>query len=200
MSNFTFIQADFPSLFEGAHNAERLVFEFPDATAVYCRSTLESAINWLYEHDAKLVRPYRADLSGLMHEHSFQSQFSRNWFAELDMIRKTGNLAAHGKGASEQAALASLKYLFRFLRYMATYYGKVVPEHQVFDETLIPHAVPQQTSKKDETKQLKKLQENLDHKNRKEREAEQTIRQQAQTHAELQCKYEQERADNAALK
>ena len=52
MSNFSFIQADFPALFADAQEAEQLTFASPKASAVFCRSTLENAINWLYENDA----------------------------------------------------------------------------------------------------------------------------------------------------
>ncbi len=201
MSTFTFIQADFPQLFEDAAKAEKLAFEFPDATAIFCRSTLENAINWLYDHDAKLTRPWRADLNTLMHEHCFQSLFNQTLFAELNLIRKSGNLAAHGKRVSEQDALASLKYLFRFLRHLAIYYGKQIPETQVFDEALIPRPDGQlPKSSKDQTKQLKKLQENLDYKNREARKAEQQLLEQAQANAELMAQMDAAQAELAQLK
>jgi len=95
MSNFTFIKADFPALFEDAVEAERLTFDSPKAAAVFCRSTLENAVNWLYDNDRKLKRPYRSNLNALMHEHAFSSMFNRTLFAELNLIRKTGNNAAH---------------------------------------------------------------------------------------------------------
>jgi len=138
MSNFNFIKTDFPDLYADAVEAEKLTFISPTSTAVFCRSTFENAVNWLYDHDAKLTRPWRADLSTLMHEHAFRSLFNNTLFNELNLIRKTGNSAAHGNRVSEQDALASLKYLFRFLRFLAIYYGKKTPETQVFDEALIP--------------------------------------------------------------
>ena len=72
MSNFTFIQVDFPSLFESAQEAEKLTFSSPTAAAILCRSSLEKAVRWLYDHDASLKRPWRADLSTLMHEQCFK--------------------------------------------------------------------------------------------------------------------------------
>ena len=137
MSNFKFLQADFPALYDDAVEAEQLTFVSPKAAAILCRSTLENAINWLYNHDAKLTRPFKAELSALMYEHCFASQFNQTMLAELHLIRKTGNVAAHGSKVSQQDALASLKYLFRFLRYLVIYYGKQTPAAQVFDEGLI---------------------------------------------------------------
>ena len=201
MSNFGFIKADFPQLFVDAAEAERLTFDSPTATAMFCRSTLENAVNWLYDHEASLSRPWRADLNTLMHEHGFQSLFKQSLFAELNLVRKTGNLAAHGKRVSQQDALASLKYLFRLLRYLAIYYGKKTPETQVFDEALIPRPAGQaQKPSQDQIKQLKKLQDNLDYKNSEARKAEQVLAEKAQENAALKQQLEQQRAEMAALK
>ena len=207
MSNFTFIQADFPQLYADALEAERFVFDSPKVTAIFCRSTLENAVNWLYEHDRKLTRPWRADLNTLMHEHCFAEQFTQTLLSELHLVRKTGNMAAHGKRVSENDALASLKYLFRFLRHLAIYYGKKTPETQVFDEALIPRpalSTKAQASKplsnKDDAKRIKKLQDNIDYKNRKAREAEQQIAEQAQANKQLMAELEQTKAAISALK
>ena len=197
MSNFTFTQADFPALHADAVEAEQLTFVSPKAAAIFCRSTLENAINWLYDHDAKLTRPWRADLSTLMHEHEFRSLFSHTLFGELNLIRKTGNVAAHGKKVSEQDALASLKYLFRFLRHLAIYYGEKTPETQVFDEKLIPKA---EQDKVKDAKQLEKLLANLEYKNIQARKAEQTIIEQAQENTQLKQKLEQQSVELSARK
>jgi len=134
MSNFNFIKAEFPQLYVDAIEAEKLVYVSPTSTAVFCRSTFENGVNWLYDHEAKLTRPWRSDLSTLMHEPAFTGLFNRTFFSELNLIRKTGNAAAHGTKITEQDALACLKYLFRFLWFLAIYYGKTTPETQVFDE------------------------------------------------------------------
>ncbi|HAO23555.1 MAG TPA: restriction endonuclease, partial [Methylophaga sp.] len=130
MSNFQFLQNDFPALYADAVEAEQLTFLSPKASAIFCRSSLENAVNWLYDHDRSLSRPWRADLSTLLHEHSFKSLFNNTLFNELNLIRKTGNIAAHGKSVSQHDALASLKYLYRFMRHLAIYYGKQTPELQ----------------------------------------------------------------------
>jgi len=202
MSNFIFIKADFPRLFIDAIEAEKLTFISPSATAIFCRSTLENAINWLYDHESSLTRPWRADLNTLMHEHCFQSLFNQTLFSELNLLRKTGNIAAHGKRVTQQDALASLKYLFRFLRHLAIYYGQKTPETQVFNEALIPRpdTATETLPKKEDAKQIKKLLDNLDYKNREARKAEQLIREQAQTNSQLMAEIEQTRAELTALK
>jgi len=205
MSNFTFIKLDFPNLFADAQEAEQLTFISPKAAAVFCRSTLENAINWLYENDAKLERPYRSDLSTLMHEHEFRSLFTTTLFGELNLIRKTGNLAAHGKSVNQQDTLASLKYLFRFLRYLAIYYGKTTPESQAFDEALIPKPAetqPDQSRSEAEksAKQIEKMLGKIEYKNKQARLAEQKILEQARENKELQKQLEAHRAEMTARK
>ena len=210
MSNFAFIKADFPQLYTDALEAERLTYDSPTATAIFCRSTLENAVNWLYENDRKLTRPWQADLNTLMHEHCFAEQFNRSLLTELHLIRKIGNNGAHGKRVSELEALSSLKNLFRFMRHLAIYYGKNAPELQVFDEALIPRpasmaAAPATQSstgqsKADDLKKIKKLQDNLEYKNKKAREVEQEMAEQRKKNAELARQYEAQKAENAALR
>ncbi len=203
MSNFDFIKADFPQLHADVLEAERLTFDSPTSTAIFCRSTLENAINWLYENDRKLTRPWRADLSTLMHEHCFAEQFNATMMKELHLVRKTGNQAAHGSRLSESDALASLKYLFRFLRHLTIYYGKSTPETQVFDEALIPRPSAKTepaANAAQEAKQLKKLQDKIDHKNREARAAEKERIEQAKTNAQIKAQLEKAQAELAALK
>ena len=193
MSNFNFINTDFPELYTDALEAEKLVFISPTSTAVFCRSTFENAVNWLYDHDAKLTRPWRSDLSTLIHDPSFCGLFNRTLFAELNLIRKTGNAAAHGTKISEPEALACLKYLFRFLRFLAIYYGKSTPDTQVFDEALIPRALVQVPAPQ-------QLINDLERKNKAAREAEQAQAQLAQENKVLKAQLEQQRTEIAARK
>jgi type I restriction enzyme R subunit len=201
MSNFTFIQADFPNLFADALEAEQLTFLAPKAAAIFCRSTLENAINWLYDHDAKLTRPWRADLSTLMHEHAFSSMFNQTLFGELNLIRKTGNIAAHRQKVSQQDALASLKYLFRFLRYLAIYYGEHAPDTQVFDESLIPDGKQQAANQKPPSQQaMDTMLAEVEARNDAIRTAEQKQQALANENNQLKQQIEQQRAEMSARK
>lgn len=196
MSNFSFLLADFPALHADAVEAEQLTLLSPKAAAIFCRSTLENAINWLYDHDPKLTRPFKSELSALMHEHCFASQFNQTMLGELHLIRKTGNVAAHGSKVSQQDALASLKYLYRFLRYVVTYYGKQTPSPQAFDERLIPTGAAQPES----AEQIATLHQQIAAKDQAAREAEQARQQQAEENAQLKAQLEQQQAEVAARK
>lgn len=139
MSNFAFLQTDFPTLLADAAQAESLAHRSPKAAAVLARVSLEAGVNWLYDHDRKLTRPWKSNLDTLMHETCFQALFSPSMFRELNLIRKLGNVAAHAGEVSADEILSSLKCLFRFWRFVAIYYGKTQLPTQTFDESLIPH-------------------------------------------------------------
>ena len=96
---------------------------------------------------------------------------------------------------SEQDALACLQYLFRFLRFLAIYYGKKTPESQVFDEALIPKAQAVATERPQD---LQQLIAELEHKNKAFRAAEQTQSRLAKENSALKAQLEQQRADIAA--
>lgn len=146
-------------------------------------------MNWLYDNDRTLSRPWRADLSTLLHEHSFKSLFNNTLFNELNLIRKTGNVAAHGKSVSQQDALASLKYLFRFMRHWQ-FITANTPEPQIFDEALIPHGQATQPN----AKQLAETVADVEAKNAIEREAEQRQRELAEQNTQLKQQLEQQKA------
>lgn len=196
MSNFSFLLADFPTLHADAVEAEHLTFVSPKAAAIFCRSTLENAINWLYDNDPKLTRPFKAELSALMYEHCFASQFNQTMLGELHLIRKTGNVAAHGNKVSPQDALASLKYLYRFLRQLVIYYGKQAPAPHVFDESLIATG----KANLETPEQLDALKQQLAAKEQAARDAEQANLKQADENAQLKAQIAQQQAELAARK
>ena len=72
MSNFGFLQAEFPAVFEAAHQAETHALGDPRAACFYARRALELAVAWVYRHDASLRMPYRDDLAAMIHAPGFQ--------------------------------------------------------------------------------------------------------------------------------
>ena len=63
MSQFAFLQAEFPEIFGHAARAETLANADPRGAAFYCRLALETAIGWLYRHDGTLKDPYDPTLA-----------------------------------------------------------------------------------------------------------------------------------------
>ena len=58
MSNFSFIQPQYPEIAREAMEAEQLAQILPKYCAVLSRSALEKAVFWMYENDSSLRFPY----------------------------------------------------------------------------------------------------------------------------------------------
>ena len=111
MSQFAFLQPEFPDVHDAAHRAEVLANSDPRAACFYARRALELAVTGTYEHDASPQLPYREDLSALIHEASFRNLVGqpalykrRATIAFLDQLPQAifiemfGNPAANSKG------------------------------------------------------------------------------------------------------
>ena len=68
MSNFAFLQPEWPQLCAEGQKAEALVVPDPRTACFYARRTLELAVSWLYKSDSALKLPYQDNLSALIHE------------------------------------------------------------------------------------------------------------------------------------
>ncbi|MCF6238361.1 MAG: DEAD/DEAH box helicase family protein, partial [Candidatus Marinimicrobia bacterium] len=147
MSNFNFIQQEFPDLYQDAVEAEALTLISPKASAIISRSALEVTVRWLFENDPDLTQPWDNTLNALIHEHSFRQLIDPTMFRELDLIRRIGNSAAHGKQVTPHESLVALKNLFRIMSFMAVHYARQVPTIPTFDESLIPDVQAVEKSK-----------------------------------------------------
>ena len=59
MSNFGFLRAEWPELFEEAERAERNAVADPRTACFYARRCLEHTLKWLYRADGTLRSAYR---------------------------------------------------------------------------------------------------------------------------------------------
>ena len=113
MSNFAFLQAEWPLLHESATKAESLVHTDARAACFYARRTLELAVAWLYKHDRGLRLPYQDKLSALIHEPSFARVVGEAVFTKTKVIQALGNQAVHSTRKVLQAeALVATRELF----------------------------------------------------------------------------------------
>lgn len=138
-TNFTFLQTEFPSLYTEMIEAEKFTFTAPRHAAVLCRIVLEKSLFWLYKNDEDLEFPYDTKLASLLFSDSFKQIIKPSMFTELDVVRRIGNDAAHGKKVRALEALQSLKNTFRFLSWLSKYYSETDPEIPTFDERFIPY-------------------------------------------------------------
>jgi type I restriction enzyme, R subunit len=142
-SNFTFLRAGWPDLAAEATKAERLTAADPRSACFYARRTLELAVQWLYDADRSLRRPYRNDLSAMLFEPSFQGAVEERVRVKMDFIRKQGNAAVHRRTAVKvEAATGVVKELFHVLYWLAHMYARheadVPRAGLTFDAAAIP--------------------------------------------------------------
>lgn len=171
LTNFSFLEQEFPELYTEMVEAEQFTFTAPRHASILCRVVLEKTMFWLYQNDEDLSLPYDTKLASLMFNDAFKAIIKPSMFAELDIVRLTGNQAAHGKKVKALEALQSLKNIFRFLSWLSKLYSVKNPAIADFDERYIPYG-----NEKDKTaKQLVQL---VAEKEEKRLIAEQALKQQ----------------------
>jgi type I restriction enzyme R subunit len=145
MTNFDFLQSEWPQLFADAQKAEAQVIPDPRATCFYARRTLESAVAWLYKSDAALKLPYQDNLSALIHEPTFKAVVGQKIFVKAKLIKDLGNLAAHShKPLESRDSMVAVRELFHVCFWLVRTYSKTrkPPDGLAFDPTLLPKTSP----------------------------------------------------------
>ncbi len=152
MSQFAFLQREWPTVFDSAARTEASVHGDPRTACFYARRTLELAVNWAYKHDAALRWPYRGNLAALIHEPSFKQTAGEAVFSKARVINTLGNRAVHSHRAVPVAdALAAVRELFHVTYWFARTYaraGRPAPD-LAFDPAALPPPAKtgQQTAK-----------------------------------------------------
>jgi len=159
MSNFRFLQSQWPELHQRAIRAEKFVITDPRTSLTYARMALELAVNWMYKNDYDLELPYDTSLNSLMKQSCFREQFPHKLYKEVDLIRRLGNQAIHNKLVS----LVDSDQIITNLFYLCKWFGKSYTEGDIevpgiFDVDCIPKEGDAALSKK----QIKVLQSQFD--------------------------------------
>lgn len=147
MSNFDFIQAEWPEIAAEAKRAEFYVYGDPRGSMFYARRTIELTAYWLYRADASLKAPYKDDLVSLIHEPSFKLLVGQAVFAKLNFIRKRGNDAVHKSMKLTPAdAAAVVAELFHVMVWLASHYARETASRPAvgvrFDTASLPKPQP----------------------------------------------------------
>lgn len=157
-TNFRFLETEWSIFYQRTVKAEQLVITDPRTSLAYARMALEVAVNWMYNNDEELVKPYDTSLNSLITERCFKEQFNHKLYRELHLIKKAGNLAIHNKPVNDVDAHTVIEYLYYFAKWFAKAYGDSVSEDLgVFDWEVIPKQGEEALSRK----QLKVLQDKL---------------------------------------
>ena len=145
MSNFTFLQPEWPTLHDAATKAEALAYPDARTACFHARRGLELLVHWLYKHDASLKVPYQDNLSALIHDPTFKKAAGPAVFNKARMIVTLGNRAVHSHRPIAAAdAQAAVKELFHVTYWLAHTYArgaKPAPE-LVFDANSLPKTTP----------------------------------------------------------
>lgn len=158
-SNFYFLESEWPAFYQRAAKAEKLVITDPRTSLTYARMALELAVNWMYNNDFDLEKPYSTTLSALMMDYQFKHQFTAKLYRDIDLIRHLGNMAIHNKPVNAVDSEKIITNLFYFSKWFAKSYAAKEPQEiGLFDYTLIPKEGEAALSKK----QLADLQAKLD--------------------------------------
>jgi len=140
-SNFQFIAAKWPNIFNRFQKAEEFAISDPRTSLAYSRMGLELALNWMFENDPGLDLPFDKSLNGLMRDYHFTQQIPAKILTDLHIIRKTGNLALHNNSVNKQDSLQAIENAYFFSRYLATSYAPEECEKTgLFEWEIIPEA------------------------------------------------------------
>lgn len=166
-SNFDFLQQDWRTLHEDAAEVELNVYLSPRTGVFYARRTLERAMNWLYENDSDLKKPYQQTLAALIHEPTFRDILPPSLFQNVRLIHKLGNLAVHSESPINSTdSLHITRMLHAFLAWVASIYSETAGKVPPFDDALVPRpSTGKGAATADATsEQLRELQKQLEQK------------------------------------
>ena len=145
MTQFAFLQKEWPEIFESASKAESLAHPDARSACFYARRTLELAVRWLYEHDGNLRIPYQDNLSALIYEPTFKNTVGAAIHAKARVIKDLGNRAVHTtKLVSPYDSLAAIRELFHLCFWLARNYARQTkpPDQLAFDPNQLPKTSP----------------------------------------------------------
>ena len=95
MSQFGFLEAEFPEQFELAARAERYALDDPGASGIYARKALESIVRWVFTFDRGLPMPFEGKLNEYLGVPEFRKLRGGTIYDKAKVIQRIGNRAAH---------------------------------------------------------------------------------------------------------
>ncbi|MDD4524083.1 MAG: DEAD/DEAH box helicase family protein, partial [Methanosarcina sp.] len=166
MTNFAFLEAEWPSLYEAAEKASDAVYPDPRTACFYARRVLELAVQWMYKHDYTLLLPYQDNLSALVHEPTFKKAAGEAIFNKARVIIRLGNQAVHSNRViGEYDSITAVSELFHISYWLArTYARQGKPEPGL---SFNPDLLPKTTIPKQTIEQLQELEASLREKDEK---------------------------------
>ena len=174
-SQYALIASQWPELHAEALRVEQCALSDPRTACFYARRTIELLVEWVYENDSQLQRPWgEPSLSQLIHAHDFRYLVGVQTLGRVQMIKNLGNEAVHRSEPMRVAASVPVaSELFHVLRWLALTYGRDREAARAarFDKALLPKA-PQENAASNQTReQLQELANQLVERDRQLRDA-----------------------------
>ncbi|WP_244500454.1 DEAD/DEAH box helicase family protein [Methyloceanibacter methanicus] len=200
MSQFSFLQSDFSPVFDHARKAEVAALNDPRAACFYARLALETAVKWMYAHDAALRQPYNDTLSALIHEGSFRALVGSALVTKARIIKDLGNRAVHDtRPVAAQAATTTLRELFHFSYWLVRTYARGIKPNPGVQ--FAPGDLPKTTQVEETTlARLQTIAKDYADKEQAQAEAESARIQTEEQRAELETQIAKLKAEIAAVR
>ncbi len=144
MTQFAFLQTEFPEVFALARKAELSATTDARGSCFHARLTLEAAVKWMYDHDRSLRAPYDTSLSARIHEGSFRTLVGPGLVTKARLIKDYGNVAAHEtRPIPPSNALNAVRELFHICYWLVRTYGRGAKPSAglAFNQEALPRAV-----------------------------------------------------------
>ncbi len=125
MSNFAFLSAEFPAVYDAAVEAERQAAVSPTASAFFAGKAVEIAVKWAFRSDPNLKLPYMDNIAALLHEPTFKKAAGRAVFEKARFINTLRNRAVHEEKSVRAAdAEGAVRELFHVCFWLARTYAR----------------------------------------------------------------------------
>ena len=163
MTNFQFLNNDWPDFLKQAKTIEEHVNAEPRYSCFMVRHLLERTVNWMYEFDYELseLEPYQTNLGALVHEIEFKKVVDQDVWYKIKFLIREGNKAVHeSKKVKQKTALLMTKELFHVLYWFyRTYTEDDTPVDVQFNADFLELGTQKDKIKKEN---VLKLQEELE--------------------------------------
>lgn len=195
-SQYALIAQQWPELHAEALRVEECALSDPRTACFYARRTIELLVEWVYDNDSQLRRPYgNGSLADLIYANDFR-ELAGDEIRRLRLIKDLGNKAVHRiEPIRKGDAVLAAGELFRVLRWLVLTYGRNPQQlrGQRFDPGQLPSEEKASAQQSQSREQLEALAEQL-------AKRDEELRQQRQASATSQEELEQLRAEITALR
>ncbi len=172
-SQYTLIADQWPELHAEAVRVEQCALSDPRTACFYARRTIELLVEWVYDNDGQLQRPFGyGSLADLIYNASFRD-IAGEQIRRFRLLKDLGNKAVHHSDPIRPAdAVLAAGELFQVLRWLVLTYGlePTAVRGQRFDRALLPSKESSAAQQSQSREQLEVLAEQLAERDRQLRE------------------------------